>query len=351
MAIIVHLIIVLISIGKLFKDTDYKVITVYFSGKKSDIILNDVYSDEILFLEKEPEHLIGSINFVKEKINNILKEKNIEFCISHYFSLTKIIIMYTDLKVVNVIHIPDEYKQKPRIEFINSNSDRISLISVSNSLKLDLEKYYNLEISVLHNSLDIDYLNKYSLSRERSRELLGISKNSFVIGNVARLNKYKDQKTLIRGFYNSLTFLPNDSVLVIIGDGELLDELKNLAKELNINDRILFLGHIYNARIYFNAFDLYICSSIVETLSFATLEAAFANNLIIYSNIDTLIEAIGDNGIPFKANDYIDLSKKIKIAYSNNICKVDIQSFINNYSEYKQKCEFWNFSFIKNMGS
>ena len=62
--------------------------------------------------------------------------------------------------------------------------------------------------------------------------------NNIVILMTARFSPQKDQNTIIR----SLTKLPKKYVAVFAGDGELIENSKKLVRELNLEERVVFLG-------------------------------------------------------------------------------------------------------------
>ena len=79
---------------------------------------------------------------------------------------------------------------------------------------------------------------------------LRLSDNNFYFGTVGRLVEKKTIKILIQAFSK----LNDNSKLVIIGDGRLLDELKEIAKDLGIENRVHFLGKVEMAHRYLKSF-------------------------------------------------------------------------------------------------
>lgn len=166
--------------------------------------------------------------------------------------------------------------------------------------------YKNKKFIVIRNGIDIK---KYKYNKDfedRLKEEYKIGKNTLIFGNIGRLNFQKNQLYLLDIFKNISNLYPN-SLLFIIGDGELKEELLQYAKELDIKDKVIFTGNIENANEYYSLFDCFLFPSKFEGLPY------------------TLIEAQA-NGLPIIASDQIteevNISKYIKFLPINE-CDLD----------------------------
>jgi glycosyltransferase involved in cell wall biosynthesis len=91
--------------------------------------------------------------------------------------------------------------------------------------------------------------------RAKTRELWGVKPETCVIGNVARLVPFKGHRYLVDAIANVVQ--SNRSVLcVIIGDGELMDELQQQVNEVHIGPYVRFLGFQDNLHELYPAFDI-----------------------------------------------------------------------------------------------
>lgn len=100
----------------------------------------------------------------------------------------------------------------------------------------------------------------------------------FTFINIARLEPQKNQALLLRAFAR----VPgNDSRLVILGKGHLLDELKKLAAELGITGRVHFAGFQSDIRAYLLQADCFVFSSDYEGLGNVIIEALQAGLPVI----------------------------------------------------------------------
>lgn len=119
----------------------------------------------------------------------------------------------------------------------------------------------------------------------------------FVISTVAKLIKRKNVDVILKAVAKSHL---NNFVLKIMGDGEEMQNLKNLVKKLDIEENVIFTGNIPNDEVLRNltASDLFILVSEGETFGMAYLEAAARANIVIATKNDGIDGFIrnGENG-------------------------------------------------------
>ena len=117
-----------------------------------------------------------------------------------------------------------------------------------------------------------------------------VEKNSVVVGIAARLNPVKDMSTLIRGFAEGHKSCPRLR-LIIAGDGEERQKLKDLAKELGVEKEVTFAGWISGGMDrFYSALDVNALTSLSETFPYALTEGA-------RFHLATVATAVG--GIPY----------------------------------------------------
>lgn len=124
---------------------------------------------------------------------------------------------------------------------------------------------------VIYNGIDIGPVSS-DAERASVRQELGVRDDTFVIGTIARLDPVKDLGTLIR----AVALLPQDCMLLVIGDGSQMLPLKQEAIAAAIGDRVRFLGQRDDARRWLAGCDVYANSSISEGVSLTILEAMAA---------------------------------------------------------------------------
>ncbi len=109
-------------------------------------------------------------------------------------------------------------------------------------------------------------------ARSSIRRELGLNAEALVIGTVARLHEVKRLDWAIRAFKESLVALPN-GYLMIVGEGEERRTLEDLACNLNVQRRVLFVGEKEHVADWLAAMDLYVNTSRSEGMSISILEA------------------------------------------------------------------------------
>ncbi len=119
----------------------------------------------------------------------------------------------------------------------------------------------------------------------------------FIISTVAKLIKRKNIDVILNAVAKSYL---NNFILKIMGDGEELPYLKNLVKQLDIEENVIFTGNIPNEEVLKNLSDshLFILVSEGETFGMAYLEAAARANIVIATKNDGVDGIIrnGENG-------------------------------------------------------
>ncbi|WP_017221050.1 glycosyltransferase [Moritella dasanensis] len=111
-------------------------------------------------------------------------------------------------------------------------------------------------------------------------ELKSLAEKYFIIGAVGLLIKRKGFKQIIY----ALKELPNHA-LVLIGSGSELEDLKKLAINEGVSDRVLFLGFQQNSKKYYQYFDCYCMASYSEGFGLAMLDALSLNIPLVCCNL------------------------------------------------------------------
>lgn len=136
---------------------------------------------------------------------------------------------------------------------------------------------------------------------------------------VARLNhKVKGQDIIIR----ALTEVDN-ATIDFVGDGPSRAELEQLAKQLNVADRVHFLGSKNQAEVFelLSLYDLLIQPSRIEGFGLTVAEAMASNLPVAVANLDPLVEVVdnGRCGYIFQADDYHATAECLKSIISKGI--------------------------------
>jgi glycosyltransferase involved in cell wall biosynthesis len=109
--------------------------------------------------------------------------------------------------------------------------------------------------------------------RAAVRQSLGLAADSCVILAVARFEEAKNHAGMLRAFARILEAQPG-AILLLAGDGPLLNSTRTLATTLHVADSVRFLGIRSDVPDLMRAGDLYLMSSLWEGLPLVLLEAA-----------------------------------------------------------------------------
>lgn len=176
-----------------------------------------------------------------------------------------------------------------------------------NGMGIDLEKF------------------KPATQEERSsiRKRMGTPEDDFLFVYAAEFSKRKNQAFLIRSFAEVCQEYPKLKLL-LAGKGALLEECKELVRQLHKEDQICFLGYVSDMRELYVACDVCVSTSLIEGLPFNILEAMACGLPVIASDIKGHRELMkeGKTGLLYKNNDSEELQKTIKFMYGQQNFKV-----------------------------
>ena len=151
----------------------------------------------------------------------------------------------------------------------------------------------------------------HSLSRE-----LGIDDDDFVVMSIGQISIRKNQKVIIE----ALSRINNPKIkYVIVGFGELEQQLKKIAIEFNVADRVIFAGYREDAKALLHCADLFAFPSLQEGLPVSLMEAMAVGLPVVASNIrgNTDLITDGENGYLYNCDDIKGFVNGICTIYSN----------------------------------
>lgn len=145
-------------------------------------------------------------------------------------------------------------------------------------------KYIALKkTKIIKNGINLEkYKFDYEV-RKKMRSKLSISMNEYLIGHVGRFSKEKNHLFLLNVFWGLLQKKYNVR-LILLGNGKLQEDIKNKAKELGIENKVIFTGNVTNVNEYMQAFDVFVLPSLYEGLPFAGVEAQASGLPLIVSD-------------------------------------------------------------------
>ncbi|MEC9491595.1 glycosyltransferase family 4 protein [Flexistipes sp.] len=232
-----------------------------------------------------------------------------------------------DFHIKNSLMSRWKYNNK-NIDSLVAISDAVKNILISDGIKRPVEKIYS--------GLDRNFVVKFSDNKKNDlRRKLDINPGDFVIGSVGNFVPHKDFETLIRAF--KLIYDEKKNVkLLLVGDGELLNDMKKLSEKLNISASVIFTGYAENVGELMNIMDLYAATSQEEGLNTSVIEAMMHGLPVVATKAGGLPELVKDNynGYLCNVKDYKGVADKSVILLNN---KEKMQRFSLNSLEISEE--------------
>jgi glycosyltransferase involved in cell wall biosynthesis len=149
---------------------------------------------------------------------------------------------------------------------------------------------------------------------ERTKKMMGFEGKRFVTF-IGRLEPQKDVATLIRAWTELKDKFPH--IVLIAGEGKTRDSLGALVKQLNMEERVAFVGRITPGEIhfYYQLADVFVLPSLAEGVSNSLLEAMSCGLAVVASRIGGNEDVIEDDvdGLLFPPGDVLELSRKLEM--------------------------------------
>lgn len=306
------------------------------------IVLEDKFNYEIpkdIKVIKFPPNLEG--NFKKFlgiflgtiKLKKIIKNNQIDIVMSflersNYINILAKILLSPHKVYVNERCNPSEcYSDKSLKSFFNlflikKLYKRADLIIVNSfGVKETLIKNFSINpkgIKVIYNLIDIEKIQ--DLSQAPLAENYQKIFQSPVVINIGGLIKEKGQEHLIKVFEKVKKNIP-EAKLLILGEGELKDYLKNLTRKLSLENDVLFLGWQKNPFKFLAQAKVFVLSSLTEGFPNALVETMVCRTPVISTTCQSGSNEIIENrknGLLVPVGDEKNLTKAILQLLNNS---------------------------------
>lgn len=270
------------------------VILSFTEGPMVDKLRSDGFKTYVVHTEKP-------FNFnVWGAVRKIVEEENIDLIHAHGTranSNTFYAAKSLKIPLIYTVHgwsfHPDQSKM---VKMIRTQSERL-LVALANKTicvsKSNLEEgktKFNMPRAVVV----LNGINQVKFNPDKPhndiRVELGIDKDVILVGYIARITAQKAPFTFLR----AISALPDNLPVkfLIVGDGDLKPEMLALAKELKLEDRIVFQDFRSDIPDILAAMDIFCLPSLWEGLPIALLEAMAMRKAIIASEIDGINDLI-----------------------------------------------------------
>jgi len=175
------------------------------------------------------------------------------------------------------------------------------------------------KFEVIHSGVDLGKFFNVSVDNTVMRTNLGIPEDSFVVGTAGRLTPVKGHRYLIEAARRIVDIGP-DTNFVFLGDGELLEELKNLATRLGVEKNVTFLGWRPDVAEVMSIFDVFVLPSLNEGMGRVLVEAMALGKPVIASDVGGISDLVihGRNGLLVPVADFDALADEIESLMTNS---------------------------------
>ncbi|HFI0789867.1 TPA: glycosyltransferase family 1 protein [Streptococcus suis] len=214
------------------------------------------------------------------------------------------------------------------------------------------KEYDNGNVYLLNNAIDLDKFKYDEEKRKKKRKELNIEDSTIVIGHVGRFVEQKNHRFLI-DIFNEVHKQKENSILLLAGQGPLMEEMKEKVRNLGLEKNVKFLGQRYDINELYQAFDVFCLPSLYEGLPVVGVEAQATGLLCIFSDDMTKETKVLDTTEFLSLNQSVEewaytILKKYKLFkrknYTNEISKKDLnikkeaKKLIQKYyEEYRRK--------------
>jgi glycosyltransferase involved in cell wall biosynthesis len=297
------------------------------------------------------------------ELHRLMKIKQIHVVRTHRYrsNLYGRLAAFSSGVPVIIASVHDNYRtdKRPNRRIMNRILSKITdkIVAVSEDVKEDIIRYDRIDpskLQVIPNGIDVERFNPEK-NTSNIRKEFPLEEDDIVIGFIGRIVPAKGLEYLL----NALPYLKEEfkSIkLLIIGEGSLVEKLKEKAKKNNIFDNILFTGVRRDIPEILASIDIFVMPSTAEGLPNSLLEAMAMGKPVVATEVGGIPELIknGRSGLLVPPRNPEALATAIKDLITNDQLAAKMgqaaRNFVlNNYSivEIAQKWQTLYLSILR----
>jgi len=294
-------------VKSLLKNEDIDIFLYSFTECKDNTLINNLdrfkYSSLNLTTLKTDKYgnYIYKLKYFKAifQIKKLIKQYKPDLVHAHFLSSYGLIASLLNFKPFIVSVWGYDIFDFPRKSFVHKIICKFVLkratkiLSTSNVMAKETQKYTNKSISVTPFGIDVD------LFKPEKTELF-FSENTIVIGTVKSIDIKYGTEYLVKAFSIVKNKFPTKSLKLLIVGGyayvEYYNKIKTLIKNLDLEADTVFIGKINPTDCvkYHNIIDIFVALSLTESFGVAVLEASACSKPVVVSNVGGLPEVVKD---------------------------------------------------------
>ncbi|MGL5378771.1 glycosyltransferase [Clostridium sp.] len=195
-------------------------------------------------------------------------------------------------------------------------------------------------LMAINNIIDTNEFSFNEKNRLKWRIEFGINDETFLWMAVGRLVPEKDYITMIKAFKNYLQSNSN-SKLLIIGDGEMKEELEVLIKRKKLEDNVRLLGRRSDVSQVLSASDGVILTSKWEGIPNTIIEAMCMDRIVVATDVGGVSEVVRDNETGFLVEKGKIESIVLGMKKASSVNRVNSREIINKEYDSKVVIKKW----------
>jgi len=202
--------------------------------------------------------------------------------------------------VISSKHNDDAFRRRQPIKMVNYmlNRKTTRIVAISDWIARfthEVEGAAREKITTIYYGIEPA---QAASNRQALRSSLEIGQEDIVLGIIARLVAQKGHRYLINAFAAAVK--RNSRLrLLIVGSGELEQELKKQVRQLDLQEKVVFTGYRSDTDDLLNAMDIFSHPSLWEGFGLSVLEAMNMGKPVVASNVSALPELIEDGKTGF----------------------------------------------------
>ncbi len=278
-------------------------------------------------------------------INYIIKKNNIDIILNSnstfgYSVLPALKSIHPNIPIIDYIHMEEWYnrnggfsRDSSAIESVidktfvcNENSKKI----LTNHFKRDKD-----EIKTVYIGVDEEKFNPENFNRDIIRKKYNIGKNVNVITFMARID-YQKRPILFMNIAKEILNKIENTIIIVAGDGPLLNKMIEMAKKYRIYDKMKFLGAVKNTEEVYSISDLTVNCSIKEGLALTTYESLSMGVPVISARVGGQAEIISED-VGITVDCLQNEADVMNIEYTNE----EIDLYVNGIEKILNNLEFY----------
>ena len=290
----------------------------------------------------DQKYWVAFINYIIEKNNiNIILNTNSEF---GYGMLPYLKAKHQNIPIIDYVHMEEWYNRNGGYSRDSSGVASVldkTLVCNENSRKILIDHFgrNEKEVETVYIGVDEKKFDPSKYDRDKLKEKYNLPKDKYIMSFICRISEQKRPMLLLE-VIKKLKETRDDFVVLIIGDGNLLNKMKSTAKKYNLLNNMIFMGRTNKTDEIYDVSDLTINCSIKEGLALTAYESLAMGVPVVSSDVGGQKELIDENtGV------IVPCMQEEEDIFDFNYSEEEVQNYVDainkilaNLKKYKQNC-------------